>query len=141
MTQSAIIPERGRLSALMPSALKGEPGFTLQTARAENYYAFAQEHPTEGASLSSVHERPLIKRHGIAVLMEIFDALRVNVKFTATSLVGELCTLQHLSPKSQLCILSAVLRWATARPNPQVRKSGGFWLLRTSEEINGNGQL
>ena len=125
----AIIPSAKRISAIMPSAQNDGGGYTFQLAGAEDYRKYAREPPDEGDALASEHERPLIRNHGVAVLMEIFDTVYVGSPFTGMSLVDELSTIKGYELKTRYCIISAVLRWAAARDEPQVRKVGGKWVL------------
>lgn len=129
----AIIPRARRISAIMPSASgkNGEvlKGFTFQLATAEDYRRYAKENPYEGNILPNKSEHGLAKYHGVAVLMEIFDVVHVGVQFNSTELVDELSTLVGYMPKTRYCIISAVLRWAAAQDEPQIRKVGGKWVL------------
>lgn len=125
----AIIPSAHRISAIMPSAENHKDGYTFQLAAAEDYRKYAREHPDEGDALASKRERPLIRNHGVAVLMEIFDTVYVGSPFTGMSLVNELSTIRGYELKTRYCIVSAVLRWAAAQDEPQVRKVGGKWVL------------
>ena len=124
----AIRPSANRISAIMPSA-PGEDGYTFQLATARDYRRYARANPFKGNALASERERPLIRNHGVAVLMEIFDTVDVNVPFTGVALVGELHTIRNYTIKTQYCIISAVLRWAAAQDEPQVRKTDGKWVL------------
>ncbi len=127
---TAIIPRHRRISAIMPSA-PGTNGYTFQLATAQDYRDYAREQPVDGKELlTSVSEQGIIGRHGIAVLMEIFDSVDVEVPFTGVSLVGELSTLETYAYHGQRCVISAVLRWAAAQETPQVRKIGGKWALQ-----------
>ena len=125
----AIIPSANRISAIMPSAGNHKGGFTFQLATAEDYRRYAREHPDEGDTFAVKRERVLIKNHGVAVLMEIFDTVSIGLSFTGAALVHELSTISGYAVKTRYCIISAVLRWAAAQDEPQVRKVGGKWVL------------
>ena len=125
----AIIPSPHRISAIMPSAENHKDGYTFQLAAAEDYRNYAREHPADGKELTSVSERGIIIRHGMAVLMEIFDSVYVGVPFTGLSLVNRLKTIETYAYHGQRCVISAVLRWAAAQDEPQVHKIGGKWVL------------
>jgi len=80
-------------------------------------------------NLKSKNEQSLVRSHGMAVASEMFDTLKDGVPFNQGDLVGELSTLNHLKPKTQLSIISAVCRWLAAEDDPQLNKIGGKFVL------------
>ncbi len=96
----------------------------------EDYRTFAKEHrPWDFGKPLPDSTMGLVRNHGIPVSMEIFDTVYHDVPFTASSLTGELSTINHLSKQTQACIIGATLRWLSIQDPPQCRRAGRRWLL------------
>lgn len=130
--RSAVIPKSARISSVAtPLRPTKKSGVILPPVTGEaEYRQFAmKDGPWNFGRKLNEPRWGLIRNHGIPVLYEMFDSLRVGVPFKLNELYGELYTLEGYSEKTQQCILSAICCWQAIQEEPQIVKVGRSWML------------